>query len=152
LVPLIVVLTAGLSYPSQQGQHTDKISSVKDQRKSGPVPIYFAKDKDSLPESFEMTGKVVAQQWEPYCGDLAQGSTLKIRPSQKIDGYNPEFVYMIIGCTPETNHNFTGKTVRIDAKKTYESDIPCHCSTIQNDIDSHGIPFYCAEHIKILPD
>jgi hypothetical protein len=150
-VLLTVVLTTGISHPSSSARQTDKISSVRDERKSGPVRIYYGKDKDSLPESFDLTGTVVQQTLAPECGDVMFGSTLKIRPSQKITGYSPEFVYVVVLCMSEISRDFIGKTVNMHVKKSYAGEHPCECELIQNRIDSQGIPFYCAGGLTFLP-
>jgi hypothetical protein len=117
------------------------------------VRIYFAKDKDSLPESFSVTGKVVAEsKHSPYCGGDAYGGTLKIRLSHKSASYDPEFVYLIVWCLSDMKDDFVGKNVSLKATKAYEDDHPCDCDLIENEIDSGGIPFYCAKNLKILPD
>ncbi len=151
LLSLIVLTSASFSDTSSLSTQTDKISSIRDTKKSWPVRIYFAKEKDSLPESFRVTGKVVAESKRaPDCGGDAYGGTLKIRPSEKIEGYKPEFVYVIIFCLSGSNEGFLGQTISLDLTKAYEDEHPCHCDLIENEFDSEGIPFYCVADPKTL--
>jgi len=154
LLLAIVVLstTSQLLYPSSRLQQADKISSVKDDRKSGPVRIYYAKDRDSLPESFDLTGTIVEQTLSLSCGVVVFGGTLKIRPSQKIPTYSPEFVYVVAFCLSEKGRDFIGKTATLHVTKSYTGENPCKCELINNKIDSHGTPFYCAGDLKIVPN
>ncbi len=123
LLSLIVLTSASFSDTSSLSTQTDKISSIRDTKKSWPVRIYFAKEKDSLPESFRVTGKVVAESKRaPDCGGDASGS----------------------------NEGFLGQTISLDLTKAYEDEHPCHCDLIENEFDSEGIPFYCVADPKTL--
>ena len=148
---LFLIVIIGSSFSSRALQKSTGISSVRDEKKSNPVHIYYAEDRDSLPESFEFKGTVVERSPVNACGGTWFGGTLKIKPLKNISGYTPEYVYAIVECLDQIDKGLVGKTVRVKVTKAYAGDKPCNCEEIQNRIESDGVPFYCAQILDIDP-
>jgi len=148
---LLLIVITGLSFSSPALQKQKVISSIRDEKKSNPVHIYYAKDNDRLPESFEFKGTVVDRSPVCACGGVWFGGTLRIKPLKNISGYTPEYVYAIVECLDQIDKDLVGKTVRMRVMKAHPGDTPCNCEEIQNRIESNGVPFYCALKMDIDP-
>ena len=148
---LLLIAVMGSSFSSPAFQKVKPISSVKDEKLSKPVPIYVAKGRDSLSESFEFLGTVVDRSPVTECGDVLSGGTIKVKPLKKISGYAPEYVYVIVFCLDRIDKDLVGKTVRMRVTKAHSDLTVCNCEEIQNKIESDGVPFYCSLKLDIDP-
>ena len=81
------------------------------------------------------------------CGIIAWAGTLKIKLENKIDGYNPEYVYVLVPCFMDERgqRKYLKKCVDVTVTKQYAKGKPCYYDLVANDIDSKGVPFYCLQ-------
>ena len=138
----ITVLCAvyGLDAQTEAGKKLDFSVGVFG---NGPAIVY-AKDDDGLPEKILATGTIVdASVAGTYCGFTgATGGTLKINLSERVEGYNHEFLYVVVLCLAgKENEDLIGKPIKIKVNKLIKYPFKS-AARLANHLDSGSIPYY----------
>src|SRR5882724_3740763 len=63
-----------------------------------PFPIVRHNSDSGLPDTINIVGILAEQPVMGYCGVICAGGTIKIKLTNKIPGYNNEFVYLVTAC------------------------------------------------------
>lgn len=154
---LVLIGFAGFSAFSQ----IEKPENLKPEKISGPVPIVFGSKKDGFPENMKVRGIIKELTFaEAACGVIAWSGTLKIELTQKIENYDKNNVFVVIGCFGDfekferDESKYLNKEIEINVSKLYPNyrfgyfknvkKVPCAFEIITNEISSDGSPFYCA--------
>lgn len=107
-------------------------------------PIFYGKKDDGFPDVILIDGTIVeASLNSRMCGTMAFAGTMKIRLDKKIEGYNNDFVYVLVTCffDEEGKERYLNKCVKFKVNKLYEENYQFSAS-LSNNSDSKGIPFY----------
>jgi hypothetical protein len=108
----------------------------------GKDKIVYAKENDGLPKEILAKGTIVdASVAGTYCGTIATGGTLKIKLNEKVNGYDHEFLYVIVLCLAgRENEDIVGKQIELKLKKM--TKFPYKYTVRLASLDSKGVPFY----------
>jgi len=101
--------------------------------------LYIHDSKSKYPDSIEVNG-IITKISKGFCGEICQGGTIKVKLKNKISGYNHNQVYIITACMVDNIK--IGTRIKVIATKYSKSDNACYYSSVNNIIDSKGIPFY----------
>ena len=91
-----------------------------------------------MPDKIDIQGKIVEISYG-HCGILCFGGTIKVKLREKIKGYNEIFIYVVVPCLERPPND---STINVKATKLHSKEKECYFKSINNFIDSHGIPFY----------
>lgn len=107
-------------------------------------PVVYGNRGDGYPDELLVEGTIVqASTNSGRCGGLAYAGTMKVRLNNKIEGYNSDFVYILVTCFFDNNEGakYIGQCVKLRVKKLYEDDYQ-YSAILSNANDSDGVPFY----------
>lgn len=117
-------------------------------------PIRYGSKNDGLPRRLKVRGVISRVDYAPphFCGELVFPTTLEVRLDRKASGYKHPFVYLVVPCLyqPEGALGFLNQRIEINATKQYARGRPCFYDREENEIDSGGLPFYCADREELL--
>jgi hypothetical protein len=116
-------------------------------------PIVYAGQTDGLPLKLAARGTISQVNYAPpRCGELIFAATFEIKLDGKLSGYNHPFLYLVVPCLyqPKGAEKFLGQHVLITAIRQNENRQPCFFDIESNQINSRGVPFYCAEREDLL--
>jgi hypothetical protein len=112
------------------------------------VPIVYGKKHDGMPLKLKMRGVIseVSPAWI-YCGVLATAGTIKVQLTDNIEGYPHKSVYLVLPCFGEdkakAEAKYLNRALNVEVQKLYAPGKPCYFEVMLNQINSHGVPFYC---------
>lgn len=116
-------------------------------------PIAYGSTNDGLPRSLTLRGTISQVDYAPpACGELIFAATFEIKLDRKPRGYNHPFVYVVVPCLyrPEGEEKFLNRHIEIRVTKQEKERRPCFYDRGTNEIDSKGVPFYCAKREELL--
>jgi hypothetical protein len=146
---LTVVLVAPAGAGTRQ-KHRSKAAPDEMADVSAPVPVVFGKKDDGLPEKLTARGTITKASLSRACGVVFWSGTLEITLRDKIERYPHPKVYVVVNCLEDNDEKkYLGEDVEVGVSKLYPSYSQFHDAatfyfeSIDNTIDSGGIPFYC---------
>src|SRR5688572_918505 len=92
---------------------------------SSPCPVIYGRKDDGFPETLKLRGTIEeVSMTDSYCGVIAWAGTLKIKLENKIESYNPEYVYVLVPCFMDERgkRKYLMKCVDITVTKQYAKD------------------------------
>lgn len=116
-------------------------------------PIAYGGKDDGLPRRLRAQGTITRVSYAASrCGELVFPATLKVKLDTRVPGYNHPFLYLVVSCLhqPAGAEQFLNKRIEINATKQYGKGQPCFFDIKTSEIDSEGVPFYCAEREELL--
>src|SRR5690242_9590459 len=99
LLLLFLLLPSNPIFP--QDRHPINWKENKSSRLSDSSPISFAYGRkgDGFPDDLNIRGTITELTFaQAYCGGIAFAGTLKIKLLNKIEGYPPENVFVVVTC------------------------------------------------------
>ncbi len=159
ILPLVILVFIGDPLTVAQSQSQSRIEFTASEV-SSPVPVVFGRKDDGLPEKMGVRGVIKDLTFiSAGCGGVAWAGTLRIRLDEKISGYSPEDVFVVVGCFPDfekfgyQRDRYLNQSVMLTVSKLYPeyqfgvfadiNKVPCPFDLITNKINSKGVPFYC---------
>ena len=107
-------------------------------------PIVRHKRNSSMPNNIKIRGKIVEISYG-YCGIFCIGATIKVELKEKVKNYNEKYAYVVVPCLQEPPKD---STVTVKATKLHLKEKACYFNSINNIIDSRGIPFYKLDEVE----
>lgn len=104
------------------------------------VPVTRHSKNSPLPDLIRVIGIIDAEPSLGMCGIFCFGGVIKVKLTQKIEGYKEDYIFLVTACLrSEVRKN---DHINVQASKLKFNEEECYYQNIMNPFNSNGVPFY----------